>query len=160
MQDTMPGMQMGHDRAAMAKPAVPTGVLRLTFDGKSTDWTLAQLAALPHKTITVFNSHAKANQTYSGVPLMDLLAKAGVPTDLHGHDLALYLAAVGSDGYIAAYAVAEVNPLTHEGAVLVADAMDGRPLGTTGPLMMVDSGDKKPSRWVRNLVQVKVQTAQ
>jgi hypothetical protein len=139
---------------------VPAGVLRVSFGGKPTDWTLAQLAALPHKTITLFNSHAKANQTYSGVPLMDLLAKAGVAAKPHGKDLALYLMAVGSDGYVAVYAAAEVNPDVHEGTVLVADAMDGKPLAGEGPLKLVATGDTRPARWVRNLAQVKVETAQ
>jgi hypothetical protein len=29
--------------------------------------------ALSHKTVTVFDEHAKANQSCSGVPLMELL---------------------------------------------------------------------------------------
>ena len=159
-QDAMPGMSMSHSHAAWAKPDVPAGVLRIVFNGKSTDWSLAQLAALPHTSITVFNAHAKANQTYSGIPLIDLLVKAGVPGDPHGRDLALYFAAIGSDGYIAAYAVAEANPLLHDGTILVADALDGKPLTTQGPLMIVATGEKKPARWVRNLVEVKVQAAE
>jgi len=153
------GMEMGHDHA-MAKPNVPAGVLRVTVAGKSTDWTLAQLAAMPHKTATLFNSHAKANQSYAGVPLMELLLKAGVAAKPHGKDLALYLAAVGSDGYVAVYSVAEVNPDVHEGTVLVADAVDGKPLTDDGPLKLVSAGETRPARWVRNLALIKVDAAQ
>jgi len=36
------------------------------------------LASLPHVTVTVYNEHTKANETYSGVPLIALLAPLGV----------------------------------------------------------------------------------
>ena len=49
--------------------SAPAGPLKITFAGKSAEWTSQTLAALPHTTITVYNEHAKANQTYSGVPL-------------------------------------------------------------------------------------------
>jgi hypothetical protein len=43
--------------------------------------------------------------------------------------------------------------------VLVADAMDGKPLGNNGPLQLVATGEKHPARWVRNLVAIRVLTA-
>jgi hypothetical protein len=143
---------------AVAHPAA--GPLRITFGKKSGEWTPATLASLPHKTITVFNEHAKANQTYSGVPLFDMLKLLGVPDKPHGKDLRLYLVAEGSDGYGAVYSVAEVNPDVHDGTVIVADAIDGKAIGDEGPLKLVATGEKHPARWVRNLVAVKVMTAQ
>ena len=144
----------------MGKPAVPAGPLKVTFGDKSAEWTSATLAALPHKTITVFNEHAKANQTYSGVALIDLLKPLGVPDKPHGKDLRLYLVAEGSDGYEAVYAVAEANPDLHDGAVIVADTMDGKPLADSGPLQIVSTDEKRPARWVRNLVAIRVMAAQ
>src|SRR5580658_10729575 len=58
-----PGGEMG---MKMARPAFPAGPLKITFEDKSAEWTPATLVALPHKTITVYNEHAKTNQTYSG----------------------------------------------------------------------------------------------
>src|ERR1700756_3676242 len=49
------------------------------LDGKTVSLTAEEIAALPHKTISVFNSHTKANESYSGVVLADLLGKVGVP---------------------------------------------------------------------------------
>ncbi len=144
----------------MGKPAVPAGPLKVTFGDRSAEWTSATLAALPHKTITVFNEHAKANQTYSGVALIDLLKPLGVPDKPHGKDLRLYLVAEGSDGYEAVYAVAEANPDLHDGAVIVADTMDGKPLADSGPLQIVSTDEKRPARWVRNLVAIRVMAAQ
>jgi hypothetical protein len=82
----------------MADNMAAIGPLKVTFGKKSAEWTPATLAALPHTTITVFNEHAKVNQTYSGVVLMDLLTRLGVPDKPHGKDLRLYLVAEGATG--------------------------------------------------------------
>ena len=118
-------------------PPLAAGAMRITYNGKLSDWTLAALAAVPHKTITVYNEHTKANETYSGVPLIDLVTKLGVASQPHGKDLAIYLEAIGTDGYKAVYSVGEVNPDVHDGTVLVADSEDGKPIGADGPLKLV-----------------------
>jgi hypothetical protein len=157
----MGGMDMGHGMGMdhgmkMDKPVVPAGPLKITFGDKSAEWTAATLAALPHKTVTVFNEHAKVNQSYSGVPLMELLTRLGVSDTPHGKFLRFYLVAEGSDGYKTVYSLAEVNPIAHDGTVIVADALDGKALAGDGPLKLIATGDKHPARWVRNLVAVRV----
>ena len=77
-----------------------------------------------------------------------------------GKDMALYLVAVGSDGYKAVYSLAEVNPDVHDATVIVADSENGKPLGADGPLKLVATRETHPARWVRNLVAVEVLTAQ
>ena len=144
----------------MGKPAPPAGPLKITFGDKSAEWTAATLAALPHKTITVYNEHAKANQTYSGVELIDLLKPLGVPEKPRGKEFQLYLVAEGSDGYQVVYSIGEVTPDVHDGTVMVADALDGKPIGETGPLQVVLTGEKRPARWVHNLVAIRVRTAE
>jgi hypothetical protein len=157
----MEGMNTGQGASRPKATAdVPAAVLKITFGSKSADWTPAALAALPHKTVTVHNDHTKADETYTGVPLMDLLVKLGVPDKPHGKDLALYLVAVGSDGYQAVYAVAEVNPGVHDATVIVADTENGRPIAADGPLKLIATGEKLPNRWVRNLAAVRVLSAQ
>jgi hypothetical protein len=148
-------MEMAHD-----KPMPPAGPLKITFGGKSAEWTAATLAALPHKTLTVYNEHAKVNQTYAGVELIDLLKPLGVPDKPHGKDFRLYLEAEGSDGYVVVFSAAEVTPDVHDATVIVADAMDGKPLPVSGPLQLVSTGEKRPARWVRNLVAIRVLPAQ
>jgi hypothetical protein len=150
----------GNEMAGMGKPAPPAGPLKITFADKSSEWTAATLAALPHKTLTLYNEHVKANQTYSGVELMDLLKPLGVPEKPHGKELRLYLLAEGSDGYQVVYSVAEVTPDVHDGTTMVADAMDGKPIGATGPLQLVTTGEERPARWVHNLVAIRVRTAE
>jgi hypothetical protein len=100
------------------------------------------------------------NQTYAGVPLIELLTRLGEPDNPHGKDLRLYLVAEGVDGYKSVYSVAEVNPDVHDATVIVADTIDGKSIGNSGPLQRVDTGEKGPARWVRNLVAVHVLAAQ
>ena len=95
-----------------------------------------------HKTVTVYNEHIKATQTFSGVPLIYLLTPLGVPNKAHGKGLGLYLVAEGADGYESVYSVAEVNPDVHDATVMVADTLDGKALAGGGPLQLVATGEK------------------
>ncbi|HUH62620.1 MAG TPA: hypothetical protein VLZ50_06470, partial [Terracidiphilus sp.] len=131
---------------AQAQPPRPAEPLKITFGGKVADWTAATLVSLPHVTLTVHNEHAKKDETYSGVPLIELLTRLGVPEKPHGRDFRLYLVAEGSDGYQVVYSVAEATPDVHDGTVIVADAQDGRPIGNDGPLKLVATGEKRPAR--------------
>lgn len=137
--------------------------LKIGVNGQTQSISAEDLKALPHHTVTIHNPHANADETYSGVPLIDLLAKQGVP---HGHDLrgkALsdYVVATGSDGYKAVLALAEADPEFHPGEILVADQMDGKALDAeTGPFRLVVTEDKRPARSVHSLVSVEVKQAE
>ena len=139
-----------------AKPSGPASPLRILFGAQTAELTPEKLAALPHTAITVFNAHAKADQTYSGVPLIALLKPLGVTEEPRGKDYQLYIEAEGSDGYIVVYSIGEVTPYIHDGTVLVADTVDGKPLTDSGPFQLVATGEKHPARWVRNLVAIRV----
>ncbi|MGA7340618.1 MAG: hypothetical protein WBE72_12985 [Terracidiphilus sp.] len=141
-------------------PSAPAGPLKITFADQSAEWTPATLAALPHTTVTVYNEHAKASETYSGVPLIDLLTKLGVPDKPRGKQFRLYLVAAGSDGYEVVYSLGEIAPDVHDATVLVADSEDGKPIAADGPLKLIATREKRPARWVRNLVAVRVLTAE
>jgi DMSO/TMAO reductase YedYZ molybdopterin-dependent catalytic subunit len=68
--------------------------------------------------------------------------------------------ATGADGYKVVLALGEIDPEFHPGQVLVADSMDGKPLGPqTGPLRLIVSEDKRPARSVRNLVSIEIKSA-
>jgi Oxidoreductase molybdopterin binding domain len=156
--DAMPGQMSDMHHGSRA--AAPAGPLKITFGDQAAEWTPEKLAALPHTTIKLYNEHAKADQTFAGVPLIELLKPLGLPEKPKGKDFALYLVAEGSDGYTVVYSMGEVTPDVHDGTVLVADAMDGKPLGANGPVQLVASGEKRPARWVRNLVAIRVKTAE
>jgi hypothetical protein len=125
-------------------------------------FTAATLKEYPQTTVTIFDHHTNANETYSGVPLVDLLAHLGVPRgkDLMGKVMADYVVATGADGYVSVVALGEIDPEFHPGMVLVADAMDGKPLDKAGPFRLVVTEDKRPARSVRNLVRLELRTAE
>ena len=118
----------------------------------------ADFQALPHITVTVHNGHTNADEAYSGVPLASLLAKLNAPLgkELHGEAMTSYVIATGSDGYSVVFSLTEVDPDFHAGQVLVADRHDGKPLEKNGPFQLIASDDKRPARWVHNLVSITV----
>jgi hypothetical protein len=144
-------------------PNFPADSLVLTADGHQVPVALspAEFRALPHVTITVHNAHANADETYSGVRLAELLAKLDAPLGqkLRGKALASYIVASGSDGYSVVLSIAEADPSFHGGEILVADARDGQPLGKSGPFQLSVSEDRRPARWVHNLVSISLQDA-
>ncbi|MGB7753007.1 MAG: hypothetical protein WCF88_15745 [Candidatus Acidiferrales bacterium] len=121
----------------------------------------ADFRDMPHVTVKVHNAHADADETYSGVPLAALLAKLDAPLGEHlrGKALASCIVATGSDGYSVVLSIAEADPSFHGGEILVADTRDGQPLGKNGPLQLIVSEDKRPARWVHNLVSISMQDA-
>jgi hypothetical protein len=136
--------------------------LALTVDGKTTTLSVADLQAMPQTMVTVHNEHTKADEIYYGVPLGALLAKYGLPVDktTHRKMLRSYLIAEGTDQYRVLYSVTEIEPTEHNGDVIVATSM-GKPQGTLGDdgqLKLIDTADKKPQRWVRNLSAIIVKS--
>jgi hypothetical protein len=137
--------------------------LQIQSGGKHAEITLDALKAMPQKTISFHNVHTNADETYSGVALIDLLASLGVPhgKELHGKALSDYVVATGSDGYKAVLALAEADPEFHPGDVIVADSMDGKPLDAkNGPFKLVVTEDKRPARSVHSLVSIEVKAAE
>jgi hypothetical protein len=147
---------------AAQRPSQPNDTLVLTAgpNHAPVSMSLAAFRALPHVTITIHNAHANADETYSGVPLAQLLAKLDAPLGekLRGKALASYIVASGSDGYSVVLSIAEADPSFHGGETLVADTRDGQPLAKSGPFQLIVSEDKRPARWVHNLVSISLQS--
>jgi hypothetical protein len=151
----VPAQDMDHH----SRQTVPSAQLKINgLDGKSITLSLEDFAALPHKTVSVFNSHSKTNEKYSGVPLADLLAKVGVPLgeQVKGKVFLTGIVAEGTDNYDVLYALAEVDPSIHAGDVIVADSVDDHKLEKDGAFKMVSTQEKRPARWVRNLASITV----
>lgn len=147
----------------VTSPTAAKDSLVLTAEHYHAPITLSatDFSALPHVTLTVHNSHTNADETYSGVGLATLLAKVNAPmgTELKGATMTTYVVATGSDNYSVVLSLAEVDPSFHGGQVLVADARDGQPLAASGPFELIVSDDKRPARWVHNLVAINLQSA-
>jgi hypothetical protein len=142
-----------------SRPTVPSTQLTIKgLDGKSMTFGPQEIAAMPHKSVSVYNLHTKANEKYSGVPLADLLGKVGVPLgeSVRGRLLLIGVVAEGTDHYSVLYALAEADPSIHAGDVIVADSEDGQKLGKDGVFKMISTEEKRPARWVRNLTSITV----
>lgn len=117
----------------------------------------ADFKALPRSSVTVTDATGKQT-VYAGVSLADILLKAGVPLkdNIKGADVAKYVSAVSSaDGFTALFALPEFD----QGTFLVADTADGKPLPTgNGPLQIISPNEKRHSRWVKQLVLIRVGT--
>jgi hypothetical protein len=140
-------------------PSSPSTKLSIkTYDDKTLTLSPDELAALPHKSVTVLNAHTKAQEQYAGVPLVDLLSKVGVPVGegVRGKLFLLGVVATGTDGYGVLYSLAEVDPAIHTGEVIVADTLEGHKLGKDGAFKMVSTEERRPARWVRNLTSISV----
>jgi hypothetical protein len=149
---------------AATSPTAAKDSLVVTADHYHTPITfsVADFSALPHVTLTAHNGHTNADETYSGVPLATLLAKVNAPmgAEFKGATMTTYVVATGSDNYSVVLSLAEVDPSFHGGQVIVADARDGQPLAASGPFELIVSDDKRPARWVHNLVAITLRNAQ
>jgi hypothetical protein len=122
----------------------------------------ADFLALPHVTLQVHNAHTNANESYTGIPLEILMAKANAPVgkEFRIEALRSSLLASGTDGYSVLLSLAKVNLSFHAGQVIVADQRDGQSLGKYGPFQLIVPGDRRPTRWVHNFNSIRVQRAQ
>ena len=136
--------------------------LTVTADGKSITLSMADVQAMPQKTVAVHNEHTKTDETYAGVALSDLLAKSGftVSPATHRKMLRSYIVAEGMDKYWVLYSTTEVEGSEHSGDVIVAISVGGKPLGDDGQFKLISSEDKKPQRWVRNLTAITLKSAE
>jgi len=102
--------------------------------------SLTDLQHLPRATVKALNSHEGKEEVYEGVLLAELLKEAGIPQGekLRGAMMATYLLAQGSDGYRVVLALAETDNSFQDSQILVADTMNGQPIGSgAGPLRLV-----------------------
>ncbi len=114
-------------------------------------------------TIKVMNGHEHVQQSYTGVPLVELMRKVGAPeaAGVKGKALSEYVVAIGADKYQVVLSLAEIEPAFHPGGVIVADMLNGKPLDTKqGPLKLVVEEDREPARWVHTLVRLELRPAQ
>jgi DMSO/TMAO reductase YedYZ molybdopterin-dependent catalytic subunit len=137
-------------------PAQPPASTTLVVNGDvPTPVTLSadDLAKMPRETVSVEEQDGSKVQ-YEGVPLREVLKRAGAPlgNQLRGKALASYIIAKARDGYQVVFALAELDSAFANEQILVADKRDGKPLfGYQGPFRLVCPNDKAGARSVRML---------
>ena len=119
--------------------------------------TVADLAAMPRTTVTASAHHVSGN--WDGVAVRELLTRAGVPAGeaLRGAALATAVVVTGADGYRVVFGLAEFDSAFTDRVAILADRKDGAPLaGNAAPFQLVVSGEKRPARWVRQVVSIEL----
>ena len=121
------------------------------------NWTVDDLKKLPRATQKVTNASG-SQDIYEGVDLAVLLTAGGVPlkSDLKGKDVAKYLHAEGQDGFVAVFSLPEFD----SDFFLVADTLNGSPLPSgVGPLQIISPNEIRHSRWVKELILLRIKTS-
>jgi DMSO/TMAO reductase YedYZ molybdopterin-dependent catalytic subunit len=147
---------------AFAQSAAATGPTELKIGGAVTTplvVTQADLKGMPRVTIHAVNTHSNKMEVYAGVPLAALLQKAGVPQggQIQVPWMTAYVLVEAADNYRVVFSLAELDAGFLDSEVLVADTVDGAPLGAgEGPFKLVAPHDKRPARWVRMVRSITV----
>ena len=116
------------------------------------------LAKMPRETVSLAEQDGTKIE-YEGVPLREILKRAGAPlgNQLRGKALSSYILAKAHDGYQVVFALAEFDAAFANEQILVADKRDGKALfGYQGPFRLVCPNDKAGARSVRMLETVEI----
>ena len=98
--------------------------------------------------------------TFEGVLLSDVLAKVRTPTGeaFNKTVAAYYVMAEAHDGYRAVFSWAEVDPSFTDRKLYLVTKRDGKPLAERdGPFELIVRGEKRYSRWVRQLTLLRIE---
>lgn len=121
-----------------------------------------ELRKLPRAETRTTDPHDPGKEiVYSGTPLVEVLKAGGLLIDpgMTGirETVRMTVLVEASDGYRAAFSLAELDPEFTDRVVLLADAKDGQPLPPReGPFRIIVPGEKPPARWVRQVKAVTV----
>ncbi|GAA3768536.1 hypothetical protein GCM10022270_31830 [Terriglobus aquaticus] len=133
---------------------VPSKTLALTgLDGSTRTLSADDLKALPHVSVAVTNGHTHQQETYSGVPVKDLLALVASKPGAGPHvsPRTTVVIAGATDHFQVVLTMCDTDPGCRSGQAIVADAEDGKPLTADGAFKLILTEDKMPGRWTRNL---------
>jgi hypothetical protein len=116
------------------------------------------LAKMPRQTASMPDEDGTTVQ-YEGVPLREILKRAGVPfgREARGKALMRCLVAKARDGYQVVFTLAELDPEYANETILVADTRNGKPVfAYQGPFRILCPGDKAGARSVRMVETLQV----
>ncbi len=147
------------DMAAHRTPAARSTSLTITgLGGASRTVSPDEFKALPHTAVQVHNAHTNKDESYSGVPVKDLLAMVPAPAG-SGKSVSPNMQVVvagATDNFHVVLTACDTNPECRSGQAIVADTQDGAPIAADGAYKLILTEDKKPARWARNLQSLTV----
>ncbi len=120
-------------------------------------WTIADLQNLaPTKVRVAFSTdHGDVEAVYTGALLWSVISQAApIDTPERGASLRRIIMVTASDGYAVAVASGEIDPDLEAKQVIIAYAMDGKPIPQG--LQLVVPGDRNAGRAIRDVAQITV----
>jgi DMSO/TMAO reductase YedYZ molybdopterin-dependent catalytic subunit len=120
-------------------------------------FTVAELSKMPRTKLRA-SAHDETGE-YEGVAVRELLTRAGVPAGdkLRCAALATAIVVTGADGYRVVFGQAEFDPAFTDRVAILADQKDGQPLPANArPFRLIVEAEKRPARWVRQVVSMEV----
>jgi len=145
--------------AVAQTPQQQSGPSSFTVSGElSTPLKLStdDMAKMPREKASVPDQDG-TNIEYEGVPLREIMKRAGAPlgNQLRGKALASYILVKAHDGYQVVFTLGELDSEFANEKILVADKRDGKPLfGYQGPFRLVVVNDHAGARSVRMLESI------
>ena len=143
-------------QAQTAPAPGPVTVVGLT--GTPVALSQAMLASLPSATLHVSfgTDHGPTSATFQGPLLWTVLVHEGAVSATRPRDaVRQVLLVTGSDGYSAVLALGEIAPQFEGKQAILADSMNGRPLGL-GHWRIVIPGEHRGGRDVRNVARLQL----
>jgi hypothetical protein len=143
-----------------AEPPASAAIVVTGPSHAAVELTVAELARLPTVRLQVafLTEHGRRSASFEGPLLWAVLQKAGAIDPKPRDEASESVVIVGRDGYRAVLALGEIAPEFEGKQVLLAESMDGRPLGA-GHLRVVVPLDKRGGRSVREVTRIDVTAA-
>jgi Oxidoreductase molybdopterin binding domain len=141
-----------------AQPATPAPIIVTSPSHATVNLTTEDLARLPTVKIDVafLTEHGERRASFEGPLLWTVLQKAGAIDPARPREqVSRTLVIIGRDGYRAVLALAEIAPEFEGKKVILAERMDGQPLGG-GHLRIIVPLDERGGRSVRDVAQIEV----
>ena len=141
---------------SLAGPAIAQTVTLKGSDGQSASLSAADLAALPQVKLIV--THHGKTSTFEGAPLADVVARVGAASGkaVRGPELATVVRVTAKDGYQVVFGLAETDPGTRKGRIILAARDAAGPLKDDGPFRIVVEDDLRPARSARMVETIEV----
>jgi DMSO/TMAO reductase YedYZ molybdopterin-dependent catalytic subunit len=126
--------------------------------GAAKTLTMTELSALPQTEIAVTEKDG-AKLVFRGPTLRSLVTLVGAPTghEFRGPNMLIAIVAEASDGYKAAYMLAEVDEGFGNRNAILALTQDGNALPEKdGPFRVVMPGEEHRARWIRMVQRLRL----
>jgi hypothetical protein len=158
---TAPGSSAAPASGVSATSVAVDAPLRVDLgDGRTMAFTRADLERLPAESASA-TLRDRPPFTVSGISVTTLLRLAGLDLSASlgsGPVVGKALVARAADGYVAVFGLADVDPhFGHAPLLVVWTREEGRPLPPReGPFMLINTGESRPGRWVRQVIALEV----